>query len=80
VTLYESADKFARFTPAANVLAAPGTSEAREGWRRVEVPLASDRAWRRTGSRIATANQISIGFDSWGADPMRIWIDGIQLK
>ena len=30
--------------------------------------------------RLATANWLTIGFDSWGAPPLRIWLDGLAFK
>ena len=29
---------------------------------------------------ITTVNFLTIGFDSWGAPPLRIWLDGLAIK
>ncbi len=44
------------------------------------VPLAGDQQWKREGADLTTLNYLTIGFDSWGALPLRIWIDGLAVK
>ena len=80
VTLYESETKFTRFTAKTDLLAQPPYNEAREGWTYFVVPLSGDDQWKREGTELETANYLTIGFDSWGAPPLRIWIDGLALK
>lgn len=80
VTLYETDEKFARLTPKGDFLSAPPYNEAREGWYYFAVPLAGDSKWQREGADLSTANFLSIGVDSWGAPPLRMWIDGLALE
>jgi hypothetical protein len=80
VTLYESDQKFVRLTPKGDFLSSPPYNEAREGWSYFAVPLAGDGQWQREGADLSTANFLSIGIDSWGAPPLRIWIDGLALE
>ena len=80
VTLYESDDKFMRLTPKGDFLSTPPYNEAREGWYYFAVPLAGDAQWQREGAVLLTANFLSIGVDSWGAPPLRMWIDGLALE
>jgi hypothetical protein len=80
VTLYESDDKFMRLTPKGDFLSTPPYNEAREGWYYFAVPLAGDGNWQREGAVLLTANFLSIGVDSWGAPPLRMWIDGLALE
>jgi parallel beta-helix repeat protein len=80
VTLHESETKFARLTAKTDLLAQPPYNEAREGWTYFVVPLAGDEQWKREGVELRTANYLTIGFDSWGAPPLRIWVDGLALK
>ena len=44
------------------------------------MPLAGDGQWQRKGELPATLNYLTIGFDSWGAPPLRIWLDGMGLR
>lgn len=80
VTLHESETKFVRLTPKRDLLSQPPYNEAREGWSYYAVPLAGDATWQRTGDDIETVNFLTIGFDSWGAPPLRIWLDGLGWK
>jgi parallel beta-helix repeat protein len=80
ITLYESAGRSVVLTPKADFLSQPFHNEEREGWRRFEVPLAGDEQWVREGPALATVNYLTIGFDSWGAPPLRIWIDGLYFQ
>jgi parallel beta-helix repeat protein len=80
VTLHESDSKILRLTPRRDLLSQPPYNEAREGWTYFAVPLAGDATWERAGNDITTANYLTIGFDSWGAPPLRIWIDGLAWK
>jgi hypothetical protein len=80
VTLYESPSRFLRLEPRQDLLATPPYNEARDGWTYLAVPLQGDDLWKREGSSIATVNALTIGFDSWGAPPLRIWIDGLAIR
>jgi len=80
VTLYESETKFAKLTAKTDLLAQPPYSEAREGWTYFVVPLAGDDQWKREGAEMQAVNYLTLGFDSWGAPTLRIWIDGLALK
>ena len=46
----------------------------------IAVPLAGDARWQRDGTDLTTANYLTIGVDSWGAPPLRMWIDGLALE
>jgi parallel beta-helix repeat protein len=80
ITLHENDQKWLRLTPQAEVLTAPAHNEARDGFRRIEVPLAGDRLWRREGQDLKVANYLTIGFDAWDNQPLRIWLDGLALE
>jgi len=80
VTLYESEKQFVRLTPKVDLLAQPPYNEAREGWYRFQVPLAGDEMWQRQGAELATINYLTLGFDSWGAPPLHIWVDGLAFR
>lgn len=82
VTLYETDEKFVRLTPKgkADLLSAPPYNEAREGWYYFAVPLGGGEKWDREGAALSTVNYLSIGVDSWGAPPLRMWIDGLALE
>ena len=55
-------------------------SEAREGWRLFEIPLAGDERWQVDGEVPAMVTGISLCFDSWGAPALRLWLDGLALE
>jgi PKD repeat protein len=80
ITLHESDDKFVRLTPKTDLLSSPPYLEAREGWNYFEVPLAGNAEWKREGGEITTVNFLTIGFDSWGQPPLKIWLDGLALE
>ena len=80
VTLYESAEKSALLQPAVDLMSQRPNNEEREGWSYFVVPLAGNQLWKRTGPPLAVLNYLTIGFDSWGAPPLQIWIDGMALK
>ena len=69
-----------RLTPARDFLSTPTYIEAREGWSYFCIPLAGDEDWRRDGDPLAAVKAIDLGFDSWGAPPLVIWIDGLGIK
>ena len=67
-------------TPKIDRLQQPEFNESREGWTRFEVPLKGGEGWDQAGVLPSKIETISIGFDSWGADPLTIWIDGLAVK
>jgi hypothetical protein len=54
--------------------------EAREGWRRFEIPLRGDAKWQVIGQLPAEIDTISLMFDSWGAPTLRFWLDGLAIE
>jgi parallel beta-helix repeat protein len=80
LTLYESPTRFVRLEPRQDLLSSPPYNEAREGWTYITVPLEGDELWKREGSAIAVVNYLTVGFDSWGSPPLRIWLDGLAIK
>ena len=79
VTLHESEAKRSTITPQGDFMSTLPYSEAREGWAYFVVPLAGDKKWKREGD-VETVNWLTIGFDSWGAPTLRIWLDGLAVK
>jgi hypothetical protein len=55
-------------------------NEGREGWRLIEIRLDGDDRWQRDGELPRRVRAVSLGFDSWGAPPLRLWIDGLGLE
>jgi parallel beta-helix repeat protein len=55
-------------------------NEGREGWRLFEIALDGDDRWQRDGELPRNIRAVSLGFDSWGAPPLRLWIDGLGLE
>ena len=80
VTLYEAEDKSVVLRPAADFMSQRPNNEEREGWSYFAVPLAGGPDWKREGHALAVLNYLTIGFDSWGAPPLRIWLDGLAVK
>ncbi len=80
VTLLGPDGKSRKLTPKGDLLAQPAYNEAREGWTRIVVPLKADPAWDVSGDELDTIKSISIGLDSWGSDPITVWIDGMALR
>ncbi|MDB5351642.1 MAG: hypothetical protein JWN86_2889 [Planctomycetota bacterium] len=80
VTLLGPDGKSRKFTPKGDLLAQPAYNEGREGWTRIVVPLKADAAWEVVGDEVETIKSISIGLDSWGNDPLTVWIDGMGLR
>lgn len=69
-----------QLTPARDFLSAPPYNEAREGWTHFAVPLEGNDDWRRSGAAIGAVQSIEFGFDSWGAPPLVMWVDGLGVK
>ena len=80
ITLRGSGDEKMTLTPKGDFLSQPPYNEAREGWTYFAVPLAGSDDWKKAGELPATLRAIEIGFDSWGAPPLFIWIDGMGMK
>jgi hypothetical protein len=80
ITLYESEQKFATLTPKTDFLSSRPNNEEREGWSYFVVPLAGNAQWERTGAVPVTLNYVTISCDSWGAPPLRIWLDGMSIR
>ncbi len=54
-------------------------NEEREGWRLLEIPLSGSDIWKRDGELPKEIHAVSIAFDSWGAPPLTIWLDGMAI-
>ena len=80
VTLYESETRSVTLTPTVDLMSQRPNSEEREGWSYFTVPLAGSDLWKREGADLGSLNYLTLGFDSWGAPPLRIWIDGLAWK
>ena len=80
VTLYASDDRFAVLTPAADLMSQRPNNEEREGWTYFKVPLKGNDDWKLEGELPKSVKYLTIGFDSWGAPPLKIWIDGMSLR
>jgi hypothetical protein len=62
---------------------APG--EKADDWRLLTVPVTenavkADSRWQRIGPVPARLRAISIAVDSWGAPPLKLWLDGLSLQ
>ncbi|MBX3440888.1 MAG: right-handed parallel beta-helix repeat-containing protein [Planctomyces sp.] len=68
-----------RLVPGEDLLSRLPYNEAREGWMFLTVPLAGNELWTAEGG-IRDVRAIQLGFDSWGAPPLTIWIDGLALE
>lgn len=77
--LRDAAGRTAILSPDADPLASPPSTESREGWLRVEAPLRGGAGWTRTGDAVSGIVTIGVGFDSWGAPPLDIRLDGLHL-
>ncbi len=80
VTLADPAGQQLAFNPAGDFLSSPPYNEARDGWTYFVVPLSGNEMWKRSGSNIRDVQEIRIGFDSWGAPPLKIWLDGLTIQ
>ena len=69
-----------RLMPQGDFLSSPPYNEAREGWYYFDAPLNGDKKWKREGDKIDVAHWLTLGFDSWGNPPLRIWIDGLAFE
>jgi hypothetical protein len=80
ISLRGKGDEKMTLTPKGDFLSQPPYNEAREGWTYFAVPLAGNDDWKKSGELPATLRALEIGFDSWGAPPLLIWLDGLGLK
>lgn len=80
ITLYGADAKSLRLSPKQDLLGKPTYNEGREGWNYFEIPLAGDDTWQREGTDIPVLNYFTIGVDSWDAQPLQLWIDGLAFK
>ena len=80
ITLHGPGGKSAQLTPKGDFLSNLPYNEAREGWAYFSVPLAGNDQWKRSGDAISEIEKLDIGFDSWGAPPLWIWLDGLGLR
>ncbi len=80
ITLHGPGGKSAQLTPTGDFLSNLPYNEAREGWAYFSVPLAGNDRWKRSGDTISEIEKLDIGFDSWGAPPLWIWLDGLGLR
>lgn len=69
-----------RLTPARDLLSQPPYNEAREGWTYFAIPLTGNGDWKAEGNMPKTLHSLRFGFDSWGAPPLVIWLDGVGVK
>lgn len=79
VTLNGADGRALQLTPVRDFLSSPPYIEAREGWTYFAVPLAGSDEWTRRGG-VEEVQSIELGFDSWGAPPLVIRVDGLGLK
>ena len=80
VTLYQDAEHFVVLRPERDLLAQPIANETRDGWNRFAVPLAGGAGWTREGAVLTQVQWLTLGFDSWGAPPLMVWIDGLGFR
>lgn len=80
VTLYDANDRQLRIVPTRDLMQEQAYNEAREGWRLLSVPLADSPNWTYEGDQLSSIDYFTLGFDSWGGDPLEIWLDGIILE
>jgi len=67
-------------TPQGDFLSAPPYNEAREGWTCFTVPLAGNDDWKASETPVRALRELHFGFDSWGAPPLTIWLDGVTVR
>lgn len=80
IKLYSPESNSLSLTPKKDLLNQPSFNEAREGWKYFEIPLAGDNQWQREGTAVKTLHHLTIGVDSWDAQPLELWIDGLAFK
>ncbi|MCC7398946.1 MAG: right-handed parallel beta-helix repeat-containing protein [Planctomycetes bacterium] len=80
VTLHQDAGRRVVLRPERDLLSQPVANETRDGWNRFAVPLQGGQGWVREGEALTQVQWITLGFDSWGAPPLTIWIDGLGFR
>lgn len=80
VTLADADGLELEMMPSGDFLSAPPYNEAREGWTYFVVPLSGSKRWKRSGAELQQVREIRFGFDSWGAPPLKIRLDGIAFR
>lgn len=80
LTLTGADGKELQLAPVKDFLSQPPHNEARDGWLYFAVPLAGNAQWKRAGNEIGEMKSVGFGFDSWGAPPLTIWVDGLGVK
>lgn len=80
VTLHGPKKELLRLTPKSDLLTQPPYNEAREGWKYFSIPLAGDAQWQTEGKLPTKIQHLTIGIDSWGGDPFKLWIDGLAIE
>ena len=80
ITLYQSDGKKLTLTPKRDLFSDTAYSEAREGWRYIDIPLKPNNDWQRVGDEIETIDYLTIGVDSWDSQALQLWIDGLVLQ
>jgi nitrogen fixation protein len=80
VTLKQDDEHVARYVPERDLLSQPLHNEGRDGWNRFVVPLAGGNGWKRQGPELKKVTELALGFDSWGAPPLDIWIDVLAFR
>ncbi len=80
ITLYQSGGKQLTLTPKRDLFSNTAYSEAREGWRYIEIPLTTNEDWQRAGDEITIIDYVTIGIDSWDSQPLQLWIDGLVIR
>ncbi|MCC6405870.1 MAG: right-handed parallel beta-helix repeat-containing protein [Planctomycetes bacterium] len=80
VTLKQDDEHVARYVPERDLLSQPLHNEGRDGWNRFVVPLAGGNGWEREGPELTKVTELALGFDSWGAPPLDIWLDILAFR
>jgi hypothetical protein len=80
VTLIDASGNALELKPQSDFLSHPPYNEARDGWTYFVVPLAGDADWKPIGKKIRQVREVRFGFDSWGAPPLDIWLDGVAFR
>jgi hypothetical protein len=79
VTLVGTSGGILELQPQGDFLSNPPYNEARDGWTYFCVPLAGNSDWQPSGTPVRRVGELRFGFDSWGAPPLDIWLDGVAL-
>jgi parallel beta-helix repeat protein len=80
LTFRGSDGKTLRLLPREDLLQNAANNEAREGWRFFQVPIGGDEIWKTEGELSENVSDLTIALDSWGGDPMVIWLDGLHIS